>query len=177
MYCRCIYAQLTESLADIFLSTRNHGHWFLPIRRRHALKDALVRISEMLDNEMMQSLQVKFRNEIISDDQGGPRREFATLVRQQLSESKYVAGRDGVCTFSHDHELLQSKAYYNIGRLTAVLILQSGCGLPIFSPPVAEYIITGKASERRLTTADLTDQDFFQRLTQVVIRSICPPPV
>ena len=160
--------ELKKILLDKILPTENNTYCFLSIRRKFALKDALVRVSEMSNEEMMRPLQVKFRNEKSLSDQGGPQRELSTLIRHQLSESHYVTGREGLYTFSHDHELLQSKTYYNIGRLTAVLIVQSGCGLPIFSPPVAEYIITGKNTERRLTTADLTDHHLYKMLIQVL---------
>jgi len=34
--------------------------------------------------------------------------------------------------------------YVSLGRLVAVTILQGGPGLPVFEPPVAEYILTGR---------------------------------
>ena len=34
--------------------------------------------------------------------------------------------------------------YLQLGRLVAITVIQGGPGLPLFDPPVAEYILTGR---------------------------------
>ena len=41
---------------------------------------------------------------------------------------------------------LASYDYVQLGRLVALTLLQGGSGLPVFSPPVAQYLLTGQVT-------------------------------
>lgn len=120
----------------------------------------------MSSEEMAKPLCICFQNETAVDD-GGPKREFGTLFMQKLTDSKYLEGREGVKTFSHDNVLLTQRAYYNIGRVTAALIVQGGAGLPYFSRPVASYITSGQVTTARIPARDIADPDLCSRIAQV----------
>lgn len=148
------------------------GVCYVSVRRRHILVDTLRRISRMSNEEMSKPLFVCFQNETAVDE-GGPRREFGTLFMQRLSNSRYMEGRDGVKTFAHDVVLLTQRSFFNLGRITAALIVQGGPGLPYFSPPVASYITSGVIPTGELPSKAIADPELYDRVRQVACYIQC----
>ncbi len=114
---------------------------------------------------MKKPLRVFFKGEQ-GQDAGGPRREFASLLVEELARCQYLEGPPSSRCFAHDTSALQRGVYYNIGVLVAITLLQSGPGLPILSRPVADYVVFGEVQE--ISIDDVPDLS-----TKAVLEEVC----
>ncbi len=144
----------------------------LPIQvRRSAVLDDAMRYLTVMEKQMdklpellSRPLYVKFVGES-GQDQGGLRREFASLLVKDIARSGYLQGPGSARSFCHDIVGLQKKVFYRLGVLIALTCLQGGCGLPILAQPLAEYIVYG--SPRTFSTADVPDVEIQSSLEAV----------
>ena len=122
---------------------------FRRVRRNYAWddsKDKLRRLSRV--NGWAKELRVDFLGDAAIDD-GGPRREFVSIIHKQLQDSNLFVGITNKKCFAHNYLALKEKDYELYGNLVVWTILQ-GCQPPSFlSAPVTDYIIYGKLDKVR----------------------------
>lgn len=107
----------------------------LNIRRESLLRDA-IRFLKLSQKSLSLPLRITFIGEPGHDD-GGLRREFASLLVQAVAGSSYFCNR----SFTRDEVSLQHKIFFYLGQLLSITVLQGGFGLPLFSPATVDYIL------------------------------------
>lgn len=134
------------------------------------MEDALYKIQITRPDEFKKKLKVQFRYEAGIDD-GGPSREFASLVVKQLAESKYLRGPDTGKSFARHHNSLQEGDFKAIGSLTAITLLNGGYGVPVFTRPIAEFIVYGEPKSP-CHIDDVPDSELKHNLLKVRLQAI-----
>lgn len=69
------------------------------------------------------------------------------------------------CRLSRNLDALGRYDYLQLGRLVALTLLQGGPGLPLFEPPVAQYILTGKITNLQKNNFPVDQQQLIDRVT------------
>lgn len=110
----------------------------LKVRRDAIWEDTLLKLSRLQPGELNKQVQVQFIGEP-AVDQGGPSREFYTLINS-AAQAKLMS--DGV--FRHNIASLAKKEFLAFGQLTAIGLLQGSPGPKCFSKSSVEYILSGK---------------------------------
>ncbi|XP_064389314.1 uncharacterized protein LOC135337323 isoform X2 [Halichondria panicea] len=87
-------------------------------------------------------LRVSFVSEAAVDT-GGPLREFYRLFAKGVTEKYCTSNESGQCFPLKNVVALQNEDFKNIGKITAMSIVQGGSGIPAFHPSVYRYICTG----------------------------------
>ena len=120
----------------------------LNVRRQHVWKDTLFKLERTEPNELKNSLKVQFIGEP-AVDQGGPSREFFTIINQHAQLSLMSEEM-----FRHIVSALQRNEFYYFGCITALGLMQGSSGPKCFSKSVVDYIFLVeklKMFVRRLT--------------------------
>lgn len=102
-------------------------------------------------------------------DEGGPRREFLTLlVSAIVSTAGVLEGSVGRKNFTLNPMLLDENVYFQAGRMVAVAIQQNGPGMACLSPGVY-YTIAQTPSMCKLSPDDIPYPDIKQKIVKVII--------
>ncbi len=166
-----------EALDALFIAHReakmlpydkDDGPFFrVSVLRETTLEDAIVKVSMTKQEDFRKKLHVTFRFEAGVDD-GGPSREFASLIVKDLAQSKYVRGPESGKSFARHHDGLTEGDFQRIGSLVSITTINGGFGMPIFTRPVAEYIVYGEARSR-CSIEDVPDAEMKRKLLQVCL--------
>lgn len=65
---------------------------------------------------------------------------------------------------SNNLDALDRHDYLYLGRLVAITLLQGGAGLPVFSRPMASYILTGKTNPLKAEDFPETARPLVQKV-------------
>lgn len=140
------------------------------VRRTSVLEDSLKFLSvieSMIRRKpslIRRPLQIKFVGES-GQDVGGVRREFASLLVEDIAKCGYLQGPSMSRSFAHDVKALQDGTYVRLGQLVALTLLQGGCGLPILADCVADYILFGQPKTPSMD--DIPDPEIADCLLEV----------
>ncbi|CAL8242169.1 unnamed protein product [Merluccius merluccius] len=97
------------------------------VRRRHILKSACAALGRTYF-EWQREPQIEFMQEM-ANDYGGPKREFLRLLMIDVQGALGVfEGRPNDLFFTFDLAALESKKYFNAGKLTAWSVAHGGPG-------------------------------------------------
>ncbi|PIK43236.1 putative G2/M phase-specific E3 ubiquitin-protein ligase-like isoform X1 [Apostichopus japonicus] len=99
-------------------------------------------------------------------DLGGPKREFFTLLTQQLSNLGVFEGKEGRLYFSHDISLLEKGKYKLVGSFVAWSILHGGPGFSRLHPTLYDMMV-GRKTEEDIQIDDVIDGDVSSRLNMI----------
>ena len=133
----------------------------LKVRRQHVWKDTLFKLERTEPNELKNSLKVQFIGEP-AVDQGGPSREFFTLINQHAQLSLMSEG-----VFRHNVPALQRNEFYYFGCITALGLMQGSSGPKCFSKSVVDYILGGKVRPTIDEVADPEVRKSMKNLDQI----------
>lgn len=114
------------------------------VRRNDNWKDAIRAMKRKFDEK--QHISIIFLGESAIDD-GGPKREFFTLVLKPIKENN--SRMDGPLyarVLRHNTTSLQENQYLYIGKLMALSIVHGGPSPSFFSECVVDYIFSGMAA-------------------------------
>ena len=119
----------------------------LKVRRNFIWTDAKVKLRQVeRKGEWNKLMKIQFVGEPAVDE-GGPRREFITLLHRYMHDSSMFAGLDSKKCFTHNFTALKDRDFALYGKVIAWSILQ-GCPSPaFFSEPVTDYILYGELSK------------------------------
>ena len=138
----------------------------ISIRRNHIWKDAVRAISKPGFNPN-RNVRVAFVGEEAVDE-GGPSREFFTLVLQKMSEDgSILQGPEHSRFFVHNVQALANRKFYYAGLLVAISLANGGPSFNCLAEAVYEYFYHGL---RCKITPDITlipDIDIQESLQQV----------
>lgn len=125
----------------------------LKVRRQHIWQDTLFKLERTKPNELKKSLKIQFIGEP-AVDQGGPSREFFTLINQHAQVSLMSEG-----LFRHNVPALQRNEFYYFGCITALGLMQGSSGPRCFSKSVVGYILGEKIQDVRPTIDEVADPE------------------
>ena len=157
--------KLVNDQAFISLSTdEDRDSLSFEVRRSRVFNDAMRTMHFLKHEDIEKPFSVSFKSEP-GVDNGGLRREFASLFFRGLLKSNMLVGPDHSKSLAHDGSLLAKRSFLHLGQLLAMTILQGGLGAPCFSKPVVGYILTGHAVSAGLE--DVPEEQLKVALQQV----------
>ncbi len=136
------------------------------IRRRHVFSYTLRAFSKPSFN-VGKLLKVKFIGEVATVDDGGPRREFFSLLMKDIFlESGLFSGWPSNVVVLHNIQALSKNHYYCVGKMLSVCIIQGGLSPSCFCVAIADFLVHGSV---RVPAAinDIPDHDVQQLLFKV----------
>ena len=116
------------------------------------------------NDELNNLIKIQFVEEP-AVEQGGPRKEFFSLVHSQVSNSGMFIGKENRKCFNHDILALQQRSFYIYGQLCYIAVMQgSPC---FFAPSVEDHIVYGKIEKVETCIEDVLNQKVKQRLEEL----------
>lgn len=141
------------------------------VRRSTLYADALRAFSKPTFN-VSKLLKVCFIGEPATVDDGGPRREFfSLLIREVFTMSGLFTGWPEHAVPIHDVQAVANNKFYLIGKMLATCLVQGGEPPVCFAKGVAEYIVYDRI-ESPPCIDDIPDYEIQQCLKTVCIHNI-----
>ncbi|XP_016089768.1 G2/M phase-specific E3 ubiquitin-protein ligase-like [Sinocyclocheilus grahami] len=97
-------------------------------------------------------------------DLGGPRREFLSLLMEEMEKSAMLAGPDGRKNLALDSVAVREDRYYLVGKAIAVSMVHGGPSPGFFSSTLFECISNGQVSP---TIEDVNDLDLQAKIKKI----------
>ncbi|XP_050961083.1 uncharacterized protein LOC127162333, partial [Labeo rohita] len=97
-------------------------------------------------------------------DLGGPRREFLSLLMEEIEKSAVLAGPDGCKNLALDSVAVREDRYYLVGKAIAVSMVHGGPSPGFFSSTLFECISNGQVSP---TIEDVNDLDLQAKIKKI----------
>nr|XP_055051747.1 uncharacterized protein LOC129437569 isoform X2 [Misgurnus anguillicaudatus] len=137
------------------------------VNRKNVL-DGAFRAFRRKSHDPFKRISVRFSDECgnfeEAVDLGGPRREFLTLLIEEIEKSPMLAGPDGQKNLALDSVAVREDRYYLIGKAIAISMVHGGPSPGFFSPTLFECIINGNVSP---TIGDVNDFDLQANITKI----------
>ena len=141
------------------------------VRRNHIWGDTLRAVTKA-SFDPINPLRVTFIGEPAVDE-GGPRREFFSLVLAKIACDKSIFhGSDDSRTFVRNVQGLQNRLFYMAGMLVAISLANGGPGFPCLSQTIYSYICHGLCPGKiQPVIGDVTDIKVKEYLLKVYFRN------
>lgn len=132
---------LIEHRRHVFVAVDEEDFQRISVRRKYLFQDAFSAYSRLSFN-VNKVLKVKFIGEKGAVDDGGPRREFfSLLIREMFSKSGLFHGwPENVCPI-HDFTAVANNKFFIVGKMLASCLVQGGEPPVCFSRGVADFIV------------------------------------
>ena len=147
-------AKILEKMAE------KEETWIVNIVRTNFVFTAMEELKMANDNDWSSPFRVKFLGEE-GIDQGGPRREFFSLL---LSNFPVFEGK----SFSVDSSFLINKDYNTLGKVTSLAILNGHPGPKRFGEHIVNYILYRKEPEA-CVESDIEREDVLHAIHKVIL--------
>ena len=137
-------ARLHEMIADLAnKKLKKDSSLRIKVRRSHVWEDAKMKMNRCSDEDLENVIRVQFVGEP-AVDQGGPKREFFSLLHKCMNESTsmFVGESNNKC-FSNNVVALEQQDYMKYGKLCAMAIIQGSPSPSFFAPSVVDYLLYG----------------------------------
>ncbi|XP_006813139.2 uncharacterized protein LOC102800801, partial [Saccoglossus kowalevskii] len=102
-------------------------------------------------------IKVSFIGESAVDD-GGPRREFCSLLINSVKTCGVLEGKENNLSFSHDLRFLAERRYFTAGKMVAISLCHGGPGLHCLSQATFQYMARG-CVEQPIAIDEIPDYD------------------
>ena len=157
---------LLEHQRCVIVAANDEDFQRIGVRRAHLFQDAFRAFSKPSFN-VNKVLKVCFIGDPSAVDDGGPRREFfSLLIKEMFSMSGLFHGwPENVCPI-HDFTAVASNKFYVIGKMLASCLIQGGEPPVCFSRAVADYIVNKKVTSAPCIN-DIPDYEIKQLLLKV----------
>eukprot|EP00794_Sanderia_malayensis_P002123 gene2123-2409_t len=154
------------------LQLRTDERQVMRIRRRNLWHDSL-RFFKKRDANMQ--LSVHFIREEGADEGGLKREYFTLLVHAIVHKSSLLEGCDGRKVFTLNPMLLDSRAYYQAGRMVAAAIQHEGSGLLCLLPALF-YTIAGRQELSQWAVDDIPSHEDRMKVMKDEGHAAAEPP-
>ena len=129
---------LREYQVNLFSDNEEHS---ISIRRSLLWEESLHLFQNNLPN--ISPIVVTFKGEPAVDE-GGPRREYFTLLLKHISQNTSLFEGSTECLLpAHNPTALMNREYYCVGKMISASLLQGGPAPGFFAQSVAEYWLGG----------------------------------
>ena len=101
-------------------------------------------------------------------DQGGPMREFFSLVIQWMVNSQLFCGPEGKKMLTCQRKCLEEREYFYAGEILAMSLVHGGPGPECLSPTLFEALIKDDISKIAVPLDDVCDQELRSSLEDLL---------
>lgn len=159
------------STEDILLELGKKINYNLSCRfniNRKNLLDGAFRAFGRKSYDPFRRISVRFSDECGNFEEGvdlgGPRREFLSLLMEEIEKSSMLAGPDGCKNLALDSVAIRKDRYYLVGKAIAVSMVHGGPSPGFFSSTLFECISNGQVSP---TIEDVNDLDLQAKIKKI----------
>lgn len=143
------------------------------VKRNHIWSDTLRAVKKTSFNPI-NPLHVTFIGEPAVDE-GGPRREFFSLVLAKVSSDRSIFhGSEDSRIFIRNFQGVQNRLFYIAGMLVAISLANGGPGFPCLSQTIYSYLSHGLCPGKiQPVVEDIPDVKVKEHLLKVFLKTVC----
>lgn len=157
---------LLQHQRRVFVAANEEDFQRIGVRRSNLFNDAFRAFSKPTFN-VKKVLKVRFMADPGAVDDGGPRREFFSLLNKQMfSMSGLFHGwPENVCPI-HDFTAVANNKFYIVGKMLASCLVQGGEPPVCFSEGVADFLVNDQITSPPCIN-DIPDYEVRQHILKV----------
>lgn len=139
------------------------------VRRNLMWQDVKLKCNRIQKEDLQENSYVKI--EFVGEagvDQGGPKREFFSLLHNEVYSSSLFLGEEGKGkVFAHNLVALQQNDYFKYGLCCALAIVNGCVGPQFFCPPVVDYILYGNVKYVKCSLDSIPNKSVKEKLKEL----------